>query len=238
MIHGLITVAVAAVTAYLIYGIWFPGELSSILKGTGLYQLILIVEICLGPLISIVIFNPAKSRRELVRDYLVVGCVQIAAFVYGVCAVAAARPVFSVFVKDRLEVVSAIELKEEDLAAAGDAQFSKLPWLAMRSICTESPQNPQEKSDLLMSSLTGKDIQLIPRYYRACHKQEVFGASLDKADLFTTTSIRLGDLPQYLQTQNFRWLPVSTRFGYALAVFPEGNKDNPVYINLNPYMTR
>ena len=59
-------------------------------------------DLALGPLVSLVIYNSRKSRRELVFDYSVVAVVQIAAMVYGVYVVAESRPVYIAFLKDRL----------------------------------------------------------------------------------------------------------------------------------------
>ena len=53
-------------------------------------------------------------------DYTVVGIIQLGAFVYGVYAVANTRPAYIVFVGDRLEVVSAGEIDDADLAQGGD----------------------------------------------------------------------------------------------------------------------
>ena len=42
---------------------------------------------------SLVIFNPAKTRRHLVMDFTVIGLLQVAALAYGLWTVFVARPV-------------------------------------------------------------------------------------------------------------------------------------------------
>ena len=89
--------------------------------GTELFLLVVGCDLALGPLISLVIYNSRKSRRELITDYSIVGVVQIAALVYGVVILAGTRPVYVAFSKDRLEVVTARDIRDAELAAAQDS---------------------------------------------------------------------------------------------------------------------
>lgn len=234
-IHGLITLIVAILTALLVYGVWYRGELAQMMSGTDLYLLILIVEICLGPLMSLVIFNSNKPRNELIRDYCIVGSVQVLALVYGLYSVALSRPVYTVFVKDRIEIVAAIELKAEDIATARFPEFKKLPLWGAKSICTDSPTDPHEKSDLLLSALGGKDIQLLPKYYRSCIHNEAFDKSLPKSQLTTLTPIKIEELPTDIQQADFKWLPVSTRFGTGIVIYKMGDIESPLFLSLDPF---
>ena len=52
---------------------------------------------------------------------------QLAALVYGMSIVYLARPAFIVFVKDRFEVITAIELSAENLAEAKYPEFRGIP---------------------------------------------------------------------------------------------------------------
>lgn len=234
-IHGLVTLVVAVLTACLVYFIWYPGALAQMLSGTDLYLIVLGVELCLGPLMSLVIYNPKKPRSELVRDYSIIAVVQLSALIYGLYSVALSRPVYLVFVKDRIEVVAATELKAGDLALAKDSSFKFLPWLGPKSICTESPTDSKEKSDLLLSGIAGKDIQLMPKYYRHCHENEVIKKSKPKDQLFSLTKIKVAELPANLQASEFTWLPVVTRFNAWIVVYVDGDINKPTYLNLNPF---
>ena len=102
-VHLLVSTVIVGLAALLVFYVWYPGELSTMLGGLELFFFVVICELALGPLVSLVIFNPAKPRRELVRDYALVVVVQLAALSYGLYAVALSRPVFLVFVKDRVE---------------------------------------------------------------------------------------------------------------------------------------
>lgn len=234
-VHCGITACIAALTASLVYFVWYPGAFASMMRGTPLYLIILAVELCLGPLMSLVIYNPHKSRRELFVDYSIVGVVQVAALIYGLYSVALSRPVYLVFVKDRIEVVAATELNQDDVMQAKDAAYTRLPWFGARSICVESPTDAHEKSELLFSGAAGKDIHVLPKYYRECHDGEVVQKALSKQALFEKTNIKDDQLPRELQSVDFKWLPVSSHFGWGMVAYKNKLIDSAVYLNLDPY---
>ncbi|MEZ5505366.1 MAG: hypothetical protein R3F38_05045 [Gammaproteobacteria bacterium] len=234
LIHGSISLAVSALTALAVFGVWYPGPLAEMTHGVGLFLLVLGVEVVLGPVMTLVIFNTSKPRSELVRDYCVVGTIQLAALAYGIFSVAISRPVFLVFVKDRIEVVAATELSSSDLATAADG-FGSLPWFGPRQICVEPPVDPTEKSDLILSAFKGKDIQLQPRYYRECRAGEIAGRMYTKEQLASLTGIKLDALPADFADEPFTWLPVVTRFGAWTVLFKHGRLEDPVYLDIDPF---
>ncbi|WP_444911367.1 hypothetical protein [Microbulbifer sp. PAAF003] len=236
--HALVTLSVAALMLVAVYGIWYPDELADMMAGANLFLLVMGVELAMGPLMSMVIFNPQKPRRELVRDYLLVGTVQLAALIYGLYVVTLSRPVYLVFVKDRIEVVAASELDAVDMKAGANGYTDK-PWFGPKLVCTEGPVDAQEKSDLLISALKGKDIQLYPKYYRPCFKDEIAGRAFGRDNFELIAKAKQQSLPSNLQNQDFLWLPVVTRFGAWTAVFTkEEGVDNATYYDIYPFEQR
>ena len=104
-VHFIATALLAAAAAALIFLVWFPAPFDEMVGGAKLFVLVVGCDLALGPLISLVIYNRAKSRRQLVIDYTIVAVVQLAAMSYGVWVMAASRPVYVAFSTDRLEVV-------------------------------------------------------------------------------------------------------------------------------------
>jgi len=83
-IHFLVTAVLGACAAALIFFVWFPSPFATMVGGTELFLLVVGCDMALGPLISLVIYNSRKSRRELITDYTIIGAVQLAALIYGV----------------------------------------------------------------------------------------------------------------------------------------------------------
>ena len=93
VIHLAISLAIASLAALLVFGWWYPHPYRDLSGGRELFTLVVAVDVVLGPLITLVIFNPAKTRRHLVMDFTVIGLLQVAALAYGLWTVFVARPV-------------------------------------------------------------------------------------------------------------------------------------------------
>ncbi len=84
------------------------------------------VDLTLGPLVTLLIANPKKPRRVLLRDVGVVVAVQLIALVYGASALWIGRPLYYVFWVNGFKVVAASELpaKERVLARKENPEFA------------------------------------------------------------------------------------------------------------------
>jgi hypothetical protein len=155
-IHLAISLAVAAVAAALVFGVWYPRGYAALMRGGELFFILMACDVILGPALSFVICNPAKSRRALVLDYAVIGAVQLAALVYGLSVVAQSRPAFEVFSIDRFNVVSAFEVEND-----GSANVPRFVpgWWGPKPITLVLPTDSQARNkalDLELSATTSR----------------------------------------------------------------------------------
>src|SRR5215218_185326 len=93
LVHLGLRALVGLATAAVVFGMWFPYPYRDLAGGQQLLLLLVSVDVVCGPLLTAVLFNPRKSRRELTLDLSLVAIVQIAALVYGVQVISQARPV-------------------------------------------------------------------------------------------------------------------------------------------------
>ena len=100
---------------------WYAYPYREISGGRELFMLVIAVDVVMGPLITLMIFNRAKPRRELVIDLSIVALLQLAALGYGLWTVYAARPVHLAFEYQRLNVVHAADIDPETLPQAPPA---------------------------------------------------------------------------------------------------------------------
>jgi hypothetical protein len=164
-LHLLISAAIAAGALALMLLVWYPHPLFVAAGGNELLVLMVGVDVIVGPLITLIIFRPGKKGLKF--DLAVIGAVQLAALLYGVSIVYLARPAYIVFVKDRFEVVTAIELDQKRLAEAVDPRFRRIPVTGPLWVYGEFPQDPKERTALMQIAFsTGTDLQHFPRYYR------------------------------------------------------------------------
>lgn len=240
-IHFLVTLLIAAISASIIFFVWFSDTLASIMGGKELFMLVVACDLLLGPVISLVIFDSRKSKKNLVFDYTVIGAVQLAALMYGVSVVAASRPVFVAFNVDRLEIATAFEIEDSDLAAGIEEQFQTKSWLGPRLVFILQPTNIKEKNDLLFSSLAGKSGSLMPKYYRAYSsaREQILNRSRTLDILLKDSGeMRMEIEAAIAQTgkkdQDLRWLLVQHRFGFAVALTDAQTGEPIKYVAIDP----
>lgn len=239
-VHFLVTLALAAAAAALIFLVWFPDPFQTMVGGTTLFLLVVGCDLALGPLISLVIYNSAKSRGKLLFDYTVVGAVQLAALIYGVYVVSSSRPVYIAFAKDRLEVITASEIEDSDLAAAREPEYRTRPAWGARLVGTFVP--PEEHNDAVFSALAGKDISVLPKYYTGYDSQ--LEAIREKAQSLKALEERhpsakplLGEARAELSApdERIRWLPVKHKAGFWTVLIDVGTGRPLKYLPLDPY---
>ena len=242
LIHLAITLLITAIIAALIFFYWFPDPFDQMVRGQELFWLVVTCDLVLGPLVSFVIFNSKKNHKQLFLDYSLIAFVQIGALIYGVSVVAESRPVFIIFVKDRLEVVTAAEIDLSDLKSGVEDRFSFLSWTGPRLASAEPPKTREERQELLLSGLAGKDAQLLPKYYREYQTQlsEIKNNARAIAELKKLKpeqepiiNAAISDLAG--DEAKFRWLPVSHRYGFWTALISYESGHPLKYLPIDPY---
>ncbi|MEJ6021483.1 TfpX/TfpZ family type IV pilin accessory protein [Ramlibacter sp. PS4R-6] len=160
LVHLAISAGIAALAATLVFALWYPYPYRDISGGRELFLIVTGVDVILGPLITLTIFNLAKPRRELVLDLSVVACIQLAALGYGLWTVAVARPVHMVFEFDRLRVVHGVDVPE-DLLAQTPPGVQAEPWGGPTLLAVRPFRDANENMQATLVAMQG--IQLAAR---------------------------------------------------------------------------
>jgi len=185
-IHLLISAAIAAGGLALMLSAWYPGPLFQAAGGNELLFILVGTDVVIGPLITLAVFKAGKKGMKF--DLAVIGILQVGALVYGSWVVAAARPAFIVFVKDRFEVASAIELKEEELEKAKFPQYRRVPLTGPEWAVVEWPADKEEQRQLVQLAMRGVDVHMFPRFYVPFEQRlkEVLAKAVPIADVRKT----------------------------------------------------
>ena len=160
-IHLGISLVVAALAALLVFGIWYPYPYREISGGRELFLLVVAVDVILGPLITLAIFNRAKPWPVLRRDLIVVGVLQLGALAYGLWTVYVARPVHIVFEYDRFRVVHAIDVPPELLPKAPKS-IDALPIFGPSSLSLRPFLDESEKMEATVAAIQGVSLSSRP----------------------------------------------------------------------------
>lgn len=239
-IHFLVTLMLAACAAALVFLVWFPDPFQTIIGGTELFMLVVGCDLVLGPLISLVIYNSRKSRRKLVFDYVVVGILQITALIYGVSVLSGSRPVFVAFSVDRLEIVTAREITDKELAAVSRPGFAKLSITGPRLVGIDVPE--AERTDALFEALKGNDIYLRPKFfvpYEAMlaeirkRARPISSLTARKPASAPLIEAAIGDTK--LPADRIQWVPAHHNKGFLTALIDVDSGKPVGYVAVDPY---
>jgi hypothetical protein len=145
---------------------WPGWYLTSALHVVGI---VVMVDLVLGPTLTLIVANPGKRRAELARDISIIVAVQLIALVYGTFTLWGGRPLYYTFSLDRLELVQASDLKADDIKAGRRENPALAPrWYSVpRFIWAPLPDNPEEAGKIAAGAvLGGSDVIEMPRYFR------------------------------------------------------------------------
>lgn len=163
--HVLASLLVAVCAAAVIYFFWFPQPYFVAAGAVGLMIVLMGVDAALGPLLTLIVFAPKKKPSALRFDLFVIAALQLAAFAYGAWVIYQARPVFIVGEVDRLVLVTAEEISQEDLTLATLPEARNISWKGPQLVGATPPVGP-DTFDLIASAMKGgKDIRNMPQYY-------------------------------------------------------------------------
>ena len=162
--HLLVSLVVALLSAALVFLVWYPWPLSAAAGVTGIFALLLAVDVVMGPCLTLLVFNPKK--KELRRDLAIVLFLQIGALLYGLHAVFVARPVYLVFNSNRFDLVYANDLNRKKLDQVSDVNFQSVPMWGADVIAARRPDDANARNNIMFSALSGgADLPQLPQYY-------------------------------------------------------------------------
>jgi hypothetical protein len=240
-VHFLITLALSALAAALVFLVWFPAPYQEMLGGTRLFEIMVMCDLGLGPLTSFIIYNSKKSRRALVFDYTIVGIVQLSAFIYGVYAVSNARPAYIVSVGDRLEVVTAGEIDDADLAR-GAEPYRQRPLWGPELVGIREPQDAKERDKMLFSALSGKDYAVLPAYYGPYEqtlpeikRRSLPVSELEKRHPEARALVRAAVAQLKVPVEQLVWLPVRHSKGFWTVLLDAETGRPMQWLPIDPY---
>ena len=186
--HLCISAFVALVVAWLIYMVWYPYPYREILWGQGIYNLLIGIDIVVGPLITLIVFDKRKPFFERFWEILFIAALQIGALGYGVWALAQARPAQVVFEYDHFQVVPVYLVPLPKPEERFDHQIELEPWIGPNLISLRKFKQDEEnikkwKKNILFG---GPPLSVQPSLWQSYDlaRNEVIFASRPLSELF------------------------------------------------------
>lgn len=228
-LHLLASLAIAALAAALVFGLWYPGAYREMSGGRELFLLVTGVDVVLGPLLTLVAFDIRKPGRELRRDLAVIGLIQLSALVYGLHTTYVVRPVALVFEVDRLRVITDDDVRKEELPAAQPG-FRDLSITGPTLIGARVPAEGEERNEALFLGLQGWDVGQRPTFWEPYHRSRprALERSRPVQALLQRYAGRRDQLERALADAGLdpataRFLPVRARGDWVALMTPDGD---------------
>lgn len=168
-VHLGLSLCLATLAAVLVFGIWYPYPYREISGGRELFILVVTVDVILGPLVTLAVFNRTKPWRELRRDLAIVAALQLAALGYGLWTVMIARPVHMVFELDRFRVVHAVDVIPE-LLAQTPSDVVAMPITGPTLLTLRPFKSNKEKMEATLAALQGASLGARPDLWQTYAK--------------------------------------------------------------------
>lgn len=165
-IHFLLSLLVVSAVLYVLIFVWYPTPLFML---QDLYKVVITlvaVDIVLGPLLTLIVFNLQKKYLKL--DLFVIGVIQIAALSYGVYTSYISRPIYIVFSDARFNSVTANEYDYLDLKKIpANNPYLQLSVTGPKWLGSVKPDKLTnvEEMDLDFSTALGDGLRVMPQYY-------------------------------------------------------------------------
>ena len=122
-IHLAISGVIFLIFAYFIIFEWYPVPYFTADGGWQGIRIVALIDLVLGPFMTLVIFNPKKSKREIRFDLGAIACVQACVLIWGIYTVHNERPVAIVYWDGEFYSMPAKAYLERDIAVDQLTQF-------------------------------------------------------------------------------------------------------------------
>lgn len=226
-IHLSISAVAFLVILYFILIHWYPEPHFAVNGGWQGIRIMLFVDIVLGPFLTLLLFNPAKSSKAIVFDLCMIGMVQISAFTWGAYAVHSQRPVALSFSGGTIYPIleEELELQEKTPDDIKPMDSGKPPVVYAREPVTAEEQAGAFTYEFVEGVSSAKLFFLLEPIKQ--HIDELFNASLENT---ASPPEKFRQIRQeYMQRKKYEegelaFVPFEGKYGYSLLIFNrEGN---------------
>lgn len=240
-VHFGISLAIATLAALLVFGIWYPYPYREVSGGRELFLIVVAVDVILGPLITLAVFNRKKPWPILRRDLATVAMIQLGALGYGLWTVSVARPVHLVFEFDRFRIVHAIEVPQQQLGLEPQ-QVKAMPWLGPTLLAVRPFRDQQERYSATMAALEGVHLSVRPDLWEPYEqaRPRVLQAARPASELKTRFAVRGAEIDQVIKSsgrgpERLAYVPMVGRSSFWTVLVDSATADVVAFLPLDPF---
>ncbi|MEW5757060.1 MAG: hypothetical protein AB1810_12210 [Pseudomonadota bacterium] len=222
-IHLLLSAAIFLVLLYFIVYQWYPIPYFSVDGGWQGIQIMIGVDLVLGPFLTLLIFNPNKTRNKILFDLGCIAVVQLSALIWGVSTVYDQRPVAISYWDGKFYSVTTKELKKQKLTPD---VFEALSDQRPPVIYTRKPQTSEESIGVITWLFTESTSEWNLHFLHeriSSHIEDVFRQSKDISAEYEKPEKLTQDFNLILERlggkkEDYAAIPFMGRYGTVLLI--------------------
>jgi len=236
-IHFALSVLVFAALVALMMFFWFPGDLFFIDGGWQGLKLVAIIDLVLGPALTLILWNPKK--KSLVFDMCVIALFQIAALAYGFATTYDQRTVALVFSDKAFNSVASADLEKGD-ALLVEKEGTPVPLSSFKAgspaIIMATPLNKDTFGQYLADLMNGyPDAVTRSDQYMALSSgyEDMKEHALDSEELIGLgwkDQLEAAVSPEQLNASNIELYRFETRYASGVVLFDTEEMDILDYV--------
>jgi hypothetical protein len=164
-IHFCASAVIVLLLLVLVTQVWYPAPFFELANARRIFLILAGCDATLGPLITLIIFNVKKPKRELARDIAMIAAVQLAAMSYGAWTLLEVRPAFIVYSSGQFNVLLANEVSDTETQTAA-LPANPAPWTGPRTVGVGLPKDRDERFRVYQAAMAkGVATYEMSRYY-------------------------------------------------------------------------
>lgn len=198
--------------------IWYPGQLFYLANGLDLMKILVPVDVILGPLLTLLVFDVAK--KSLKRDLLIILLVQLSFLFYGLYIIFSVRPAYLTLLADNLYMVTANNVDTQSQLKATEPQFKTLPLWGHETVSIRIPEG-KISNEMQLRTAVGEGLQFLPEHYLKPKPGELRKAARQPADIANLKPEQLKKAQEYLAShpgQKLGFIPLYIKLSQYLAI--------------------
>lgn len=228
--HLLCSGIVVGLVMSVIYFIWYPYPYYIFHDTFSATKLVVMVDLVLGPLLTLIVFNTAKPLKELKRDLLIIVLVQVSALGWGIYITHSVRPLFAVYFNGEIHSITEVSFDN-----SGFDPSVKVPGIFERpKLVYISPFSNEDYKLKMVKQMKGEELGFVlqTRLYETINddtKKNMFSRALSREQLTKRADYKL-KLMNFLKHKNISFddvlfYPVTAGPYNAVAVIDKKTMD-------------
>jgi len=235
ILHLLLSLMVAIGVLFWVFNVWYPVPLHRALAVTHIFLLLIIVDMVLGPILTLLVYKPRK--KTLVLDLVVIAALQLSAMIYGLWSVAQGRPAWLVFNGDRFDVVQVVDIDPRHRAQAAP-EYQAPSWFGPGWVGADFLASGKYRNEILFeAAFGGPDIAQRPFLYRplAEFAEDIQSRAqpLERLADYNDAETVATTLAKWPQASG--WVPLMARAQPMVVLLKDDNTDVLGIVALNPW---